>query len=270
MYGSYAYGYGGYNGLIATASISLLLGFVAFVAAIVVTVLFYKKYIAVDNIHKVQPSQALKHHDWGPFFRFEHLIVENILKVLYIFFASLIAFESAVGILSSLMGIFSDPGAVLFSIIFILIICVVLEVVTRLWFEFSLLTVLIWKNTSAIRKSVSKGEPESVSNAPVPGAPVSGYASQQPSQQPMNYQQYASAPAQPVTMPQSDFSTQPIDSSAVSSAPSEQPASASMPTPPVASPMSDHSQSGEWTCSHCGAVNKAGSFCGQCGQEKTN
>lgn len=139
MYGSYAYGYGGYNGLIATASIGLLLGFVAFVAAIVVTVLFYKKYIAVDNIHKVQPSQALKHHDWGPFFRFEHLIVENILKVLYIFFASLIAFESAAGILSSLMGIFSDPGAVFFSIIFILIICVVLEVVTRLWFEFSLL-----------------------------------------------------------------------------------------------------------------------------------
>lgn len=270
MYGSYAYGYGGYNGLIATASIGLLLGFVAFVAAIVVTVLFYKKYIAVDNIHKVQPSQALKHHDWGPFFRFEHLIVENILKVLYIFFASLIAFESAAFILSSLMGIFSDPGAVLFSIIFILIICVVLEVVTRLWFEFSLLTVLIWKNTSAIRKSVSKGEPESVPNAPVPGAPVSGYASQQPSQQPMDYQQYAPAPAQPVTMSQSDFSTQPIDSSAVSSAPSEQPASASMPTPPVASPVSDHSQSSEWTCSHCGAVNKAGSFCGQCGQEKTN
>ena len=270
MYGSYAYGYGGYNGLIATASIGLLLGFVAFVAAIVVTVLFYKKYIAVDNIHKVQPSQALKHHDWGPFFRFEHLIVENILKVLYIFFASLIAFESAAFILSSLMGIFSDPGAVLFSIIFILIICVVLEVVTRLWFEFSLLTVLIWKNTSAIRKSVSKGEPESVPNAPVPGAPVSGYASQQPSQQPMDYQQYAPAPAQPVTMSQSDFSTQPIDSSAVSSAPSEQPASASMPTPPVASPVSDHSQSSEWTCSHCGAVNKAGSFCGQCGQEKMN
>lgn len=268
MYGSYAYGYGGYNGLIATASIGLLLGFVAFVAAIVVTVLFYKKYIAVDNIHKVQPSQALKHHDWGPFFRFEHLIVENILKVLYIFFASLIAFESAAFILSSLMGIFSDPGAVLFSIIFILIICVVLEVVTRLWFEFSLLTVLIWKNTSAIRKTVSNGEPESVPNAPVPGVPVSGYASQQPSQQPMNYQQYA--PAQPVTMPQSDFSTQPIDSSAVSSAPSEQPASASMPTPPVTSPVSDHSQSSEWTCSHCGAVNKAGSFCGQCGQEKTN
>lgn len=268
MYGSYAYGYGGYNGLIATASIGLLLGFAAFVAAIVVTVLFYKKYIAVDNIHKVQPSQALKHRDWGPFFRFEHLIVENILKVLYIFFASLIAFESAAGILSSLMGIFSDPGAVLFSIIFILIICLVLEVVTRLWFEFSLLTVLIWKNTSAIRKSVSKGEPESAPSAPASGASVDGYASQQPFQQPVNYQQYA--PAQPVTMSQSDFSTQPIDSSAVSSAPSEQPASASMPTPPVASSASDHSQSSEWTCSHCGAVNKAGSFCGQCGQEKTN
>lgn len=257
MYGSYAYGYGGYNGLIATASIGLLLGFVAFVAAIVVTVLFYKKYIAVDNIHKVQPSQALKHHDWGPFFRFEHLIVENILKVLYIFFASLIAFESAAGILSSLMGIFSDPGAVFFSIIFILIICVVLEVVTRLWFEFSLLTVLIWKNTSAIRKSVSKGEPESAPNASAPGAPVGGYASQQPSQQqPVNYQQYA--PAQPVTMSQSDFSTQPIHPSD-DGASAVQPASVPAPT-----------QSGEWTCSHCGAVNKAGSFCGQCGQEKKN
>ena len=49
MYGSYGYGY---STMANTVGIGLVLGFIAFVAAIVVTVLFYKKFIAVDNIHK--------------------------------------------------------------------------------------------------------------------------------------------------------------------------------------------------------------------------
>ena len=73
------------------------------------------------------------------------LLFENILKVLYIFAACLIAFECAASIITSLFSIMYDPGAAFAGIIVMLIVCVVLEVINRLWFEFSLLTVLIWK-----------------------------------------------------------------------------------------------------------------------------
>ena len=107
----YGYGYG-YNAFANTLGTGLVLGFIAFVAAIVVTVLLYRKFIASANVHKLPGVK----HDWGPFFRFEHLIIENILKVLYIFAACLIAFECAASIITSLLST-----------------CVVLAVYNRLW-----------------------------------------------------------------------------------------------------------------------------------------
>lgn len=174
MYGSYGYGY---STMANTVGVGLVLGFIAFVAAIVVTVLFYKKFIAVDNIHK---SPGLK-RDWGPFFRFEHLIIENILKVLYIFAACLIAFECAASIITSLFTIMYDSGAAFAGILIMLIVCIVLEVLNRLWFEFALLTVLIWKNTSAIRKSVSGQQDDTqtgsfIHSSSSPYAPQGGYS----------------------------------------------------------------------------------------------
>ena len=68
----YGYGYG-HNAFANTLGTGLVLGFIAFVAAIVVTVLLYRKFIASANVH-ILPGVK---HDWGPFFRFEHLIIRK-------------------------------------------------------------------------------------------------------------------------------------------------------------------------------------------------
>ena len=164
MYGMY----GSYGSVATQAGVGLVLAFIAFIAAIVVTVIFYRKFISVDNVYKTPGVKG----DWGPFFRFEHLIIENILKVLYIFTASLIAFECAASIITSFFGFMYDAGAAFGGIIFFLILFVVLEIINRLWFEFSLLTVLIWKNTSAIRKSVAADDASSNAGGFNPFNPV--------------------------------------------------------------------------------------------------
>lgn len=289
MYGSYGYGY---SAMANTVGVGLVLGFIAFVAAIVVTVLFYRKFIAVDNIRKVP---GLK-HDWGPFFRFEHLIIENILKVLYIFVACLIAFESAASIITSLFSIMYDPGASIAGIIAILIVCVVLEVLNRLWFEFALLTVLIWKNTSAIRKSVASNgydqinsytqssqsygaqggyaAPSSQGNQPQPPiggqpfassqqptAPVAGTAHNVQSTSTVSASSGApTAPYQPNQASPVQADHQNISSSAVST-----PASSQSGAIPADAPTSHNTA---WTCPSCGAFNKSGSFCAQCGTRR--
>ena len=291
MYGSYGYGY---SAMANTVGIGLVLGFIAFVAAIVVTVLFYKKFIAVDNIHKVP---GLK-HDWGPFFRFEHLIIENILKVLYIFAACLIAFECAASIITSLFSIMYDPGAAIAGIIVMLIVCVVLEVLNRLWFEFALLTVLIWKNTSAIRKSVagpaeynqntSYTQPSSPYGAQGGYVPSSAQGNQaqspvgtQPfvsSQQPTapvagtvhNVQSTSTASTSPAapTAPYQPNQASPVqtDHQNISSSAVSTPASSQSGAIP--SDVST-SHNAAWTCPSCGAFNKSGSFCAQCGTRRS-
>lgn len=282
MYGMY----GSYGSVATQAGVGLVLAFIAFIAAIVVTVIFYRKFISVDNVYKTPGVKG----DWGPFFRFEHLIIENILKVLYIFTASLIAFECAASIITSFFGFMYDAGAAFGGIIFFLILFVVLEIINRLWFEFSLLTVLIWKNTSAIRKSVAADDTSSNAGGFNPFNPVipqPGNASQN-AQSTNSATSFASGvssaqagspsvsaqPAQPVAQP-----TQPVSASAVSSQPSAasqvstQNATVQAPVSPSdasqAAPVS-HSHNAAWTCPSCGAFNKSGSFCAQCGTRRNN
>ena len=83
MYGSYGYGYSTMANTVGVGSCSWFYSLL--LPQSLLRYSFYKKFIAVDNIHK---SPGLK-RDWGPFFRFEHLIIENILKVLYIFVSML-------------------------------------------------------------------------------------------------------------------------------------------------------------------------------------
>lgn len=289
MYGMY----GSYGSVATQAGVGLVLAFIAFIAAIVVTVIFYRKFISVDNVYKTPGIKG----DWGPFFRFEHLIIENILKVLYIFTASLIAFECAASIITSFFGFMYDAGAAFGGIIFFLILFVVLEIINRLWFEFSLLTVLIWKNTSAIRKSVAADDTSSNAGGFNPFNPVipqpgnasqaaqntntatsfaSGASSAQAGSPSASAQptQPVAQPAQPVTQP-----TQPVSASAVPSQPSAasqvpaQNASVQAPASPSdasqAAPVS-HSHNAAWTCPSCGAFNKSGSFCAQCGTRRNN
>lgn len=283
--------YGSYGSVATQAGVGLVLAFIAFIAAIVVTVIFYRKFISVDNVYKTPGVKG----DWGPFFRFEHLIIENILKVLYIFTASLIAFECAASIITSFFGFMYDAGAAFGGIIFFLILFVVLEIINRLWFEFSLLTVLIWKNTSAIRKSVAADDASSNAGGFNPFNPVipqAGNAAQaaqntnssfgattssaqagssSSSAQPT---QPVAQPAQPVTQP-----AQPVSASTVPSqagvAPQAPVQNASVQAPVSPSEASQtvpvsHSHNSAWTCPSCGAFNKSGSFCAQCGTRRNN
>ncbi len=217
-----------YSGGFAMFGVVVLLIFVAFVAAIVVTVMLYKKYISAG---KAVRAGGLK-RDWGPFFRFESLIIEKILQALYIFSTLLIAFESAAGVLVSVFSLINDPAGSLMGIIGILLLCLLLEVLNRLGFELTMMTILIWKNTAVIRQTLTGTAGASQGFTPQP---------------PIN-------PAQPV---QPTASAQP-----------DQPATPSASIPPQPPVASASAASTDWTCPHCGTVNKAGSFCAQCGARK--
>ena len=141
-----------YGGILPSTGTGLVLSVIAFIAAIVVTVLLYMKYISEGKV----TTQATK-HDWGPFFRFESLIIEKILKVLYLFTTCLIAFEAIASVIASFTIIVYAPGMAITGIITILIVCALLELLNRLGFEFTLMIVLIWKNTSDIRKTMKNG-----------------------------------------------------------------------------------------------------------------
>ena len=283
--------YGSYGSVATQAGVGLVLAFIAFIAAIVVTVIFYRKFISVDNVYKTPGVKG----DWGPFFRFEHLIIENILKVLYIFTASLIAFECDASIITSFFGFMYDAGAAFGGIIFFLILFVVLEIINRLWFEFSLLTVLIWKNTSAIRKSVAADDASSNAGGFNPFNPVipqagnaaqtaqntntsfgaatssaqagSSSSSAQPTQPVAQPAQPAAQPTQPVSA-----NTVPAQTGAAPQAPVQN-ASVQAPVSPSEASQTvpvSHSHNAAWTCPSCGAFNKSGSFCAQCGTRGNN
>ena len=208
-----------------------------------------------------------------------------------------LAFECAASIITSFFGFMYDAGAAFGGIIFFLILFVVLEIINRLWFEFSLLTVLIWKNTSAIRKSVAADDTSSNAGGFNPFNPVipqpgnasqnaqstnsatsfaSGVSSAQAGSPSVSAQptQPVAQPTQPVAQP-----TQPVSASAVSSQPSAasqvstQNATVQAPVSPSdasqAAPVS-HSHNAAWTCPSCGAFNKSGSFCAQCGTRRNN
>ena len=85
----YGYGYG-YNtpafGIGASAGIFVTLLVIAFIAAIVLAVAGYRKYVDDGD----QQHFSLKDSStWGPFFRFDKLVIDKILKALYLFCAIL-------------------------------------------------------------------------------------------------------------------------------------------------------------------------------------
>lgn len=146
----------------------VFLSVVAFIASIVLTVILYRKFISSDSVRKITPGVS----GWATFFRFDHLLVENILKALYMFFAFEIAFQS----IALIIGVPFGPGMRMgvgqfFMWFFGLVIgVIVLEVILRISFEFSLLTVLIWKNTTAIRKTMEQGAQLPAASG-MPGSP---------------------------------------------------------------------------------------------------
>ncbi len=183
-------------------SIFMVLGFIAFVAAIVVTVLLYRRFVSEGT------SSVSGKRDWRPFFRFETLLIDKILKALYIFVASLIAFESAAGMIASLCLIIVNPIGALFGIILIAIVCIVFEVLNRLAFEQTMLLILIWRNSAELRNGLVGGS-----------------------------QDNETASKENINIPSSSGPVFPTESMG-------------------------------WHCDVCGAYNKSGAFCAQCGKRR--
>lgn len=221
-----------YGGILPSTGTGLVLSVIAFIAAIVVTVLLYMKYISEGKV----TTQATK-HDWGPFFRFESLIIEKILKVLYLFTTCLIAFEAIASVIASFTIIVYAPGMAITGIITILIVCALLELLNRLGFEFTLMIVLIWKNTSDIRKAMKN----SSANNTVSSTAASTSAA-------------SSSPAAGTTAPMPSIKEEITENEL-----SKKPETASFV----------QSKSTSWICPQCGNTNKAGTFCSQCGTKKS-
>ena len=132
MFGNNSYGYGGYgynsnpfDQLLGFGSAFGVLMFIAFIAAIVLTVMGYKRFISDKNeLHLSFKDKE----SWGPFLRFDILLIDKILKALYIFSALLVLFGCAAGALSSLSFGF---GAFLASLVGMALLCILLEILLR-------------------------------------------------------------------------------------------------------------------------------------------
>lgn len=242
----YWYGYGGnsaFNALALSGGALAFLSFIGFIASIVCTVLLYRKFVSTG---KATPLGLKK--DWGPFIRFESLLIEKILIVLYLFIALSIAFGCAASIISSLFGIMYDPASVLLAILGFLILFVILEVLHRLFFEFMMMTILIWKNTSVIRKTLSGGDDACSAIA----SPMSEYVKAATAPTPSADSASAS---HPVAAPQSFVEQK------------KEVVVDVQPTEPVT--VAPPAPSSEWVCSACGFTNVSGSFCAHCGTKRS-
>lgn len=258
MFGINSYGYGGYGydsnplgqlfGFGAAEGVLIL---VAFIAAIVLTVMGYKRFISDKNeLHLSFKDKK----SWGPFLRFDILLIDKILKALYIFNALFVLFACASVALSSLSFGF---GAFLGSLVGMALLCIVLEILLRVGYEFAILNVMIARNTSDIRRKLfsdASSAPATPAPAPTPSpAPVAPVA-------PAPAPESAPAPApEPVSTPEPDaFETAPTT---VLDRSDQAPADPAPVAPTEAAPKASF-------CPNCGAPVEPGDhFCGECGHK---
>ena len=258
MFGINSYGYGGYGydsnplgqlfGFGAAEGVLIL---VAFIAAIVLTVMGYKRFISDKNeLHLSFKDKK----SWGPFLRFDILLIDKILKALYIFSALLVLFGCAAGALSSLSFGF---GAFLASLVGMALLCILLEILLRVGYEFAMLNVMIARNTSDIRRKLfsdASAAPAAPAPAPTPSpAPVAPVAPAPAPEAPV-----ASAP-EPVPTPEPDaFETAPTT---VLDRSNQAPADPAPVAPTEVAPKASF-------CPNCGAAVEPGDhFCGECGHK---
>lgn len=189
MYYGYGYGYDS----IALFGVFIL---VSFIASIVLTVMIYKRYIHDGSAPRFKPQDKAT---WGPFLRFDTLIIDKILKALYLFNAIFVALLIISLTISSLFG---GIESFFSTLIGGAISLAVLELLLRVGYELIMLTVIIARNTSEIRRTLGGGEAADADgiSSPSPSAPA--YASQTGPAAPVAYTTYAAPPApQPAPAP---------------------------------------------------------------------
>lgn len=163
------------------------------------------------------------------FLRFERFWSEKILIALFIYNMCLIAFESVAAAVSLLFVIAYSPAGVLLGFVIIALVFVVSEVLNRLFYEFVMLIVKIWRNTQEIRTCLENG------------------AFMQPSKQ---HEAECGVVSAGAPHAQSPYAAPMLSNAAVH----------------VQGDSAGSAQS--WVCPSCGAVNRQGVFCAQCGKKR--
>jgi len=157
----YGYGYG------AGSVVTGVLVIVAIIAAIIVAIMGYRRYAA----DPMEARTNIKDQStWGPFLRFDTLLIDKIVKALYIFNALLVAFVYIAVLIGSL---FNGFGAFLATLIFGGLACIVVELLVRVFHESIMLAVIVARNTSDIKRMMGANGP-GAGGIPTPVTPQPG------------------------------------------------------------------------------------------------
>ena len=239
-YGNYATSYASdYSG--AAGAVILIF----MIAVVVLTVIMYRKYCGKNSNPNTKAAK---------FFRFDKLLIDKVLKVLYIFNALSIA---AVCLFLPIAALISGTSAVKFfsTLIGAVLAFVVWQVIARLVYEGIMLFVRLVIDVRDIRNTVcvdkptapeviaKDDDPIAPAPAPAPAAPVAAPA-------------VAAAPAEAAD------ATAPIEPAAEAAPTPAAPATAETAAPESAA------DSNTWTCKKCGTVCTEGVFCANCGESR--
>ena len=158
---------------------------VAFIASIVLTVIGYKRFvIGSDSKLNIDPRDQ---RTWGPFLNFDTLIIDRVIKALYMFNAIFLALATVVGVIAALFAGFEE---FLLAVLGGAILLAVGELLLRLFYELVMMTVVIARNTSAIKRELCKDEVadedgiSSLTPAPAPVEAVYTYVPPAPEPEP--------------------------------------------------------------------------------------
>ena len=175
----------------AGMSVVAILIVIAFIAAIIVAVLGYKKYVTGPDEARINIKDQAT---WGPFLRFDSLLIDKIVKALYLFNALFIAFAYVAVVIGS---IYDGFGAFLGTLIFGFLALVVVELLVRVLHESIMLSVIVARNTSDIKRMM--GGPQAGGDVlpPMPYAPAPA-PTYSDSPFPMSYGAPSTSPIAPV------------------------------------------------------------------------
>ena len=154
----YGKSYGGgmtLGSLVNGGTAFMVLSFVALVASIVCTVIVYRKFVSTGNTYS---RDAVGNKTWiASFLRFDTLIIEKLLKVLYLFGAISTVFFALALLISS---IFVSVGSFMATLIGVILGVPISEVIHRIVYEFLMLNIVIARNTTEIRNAVQGDNPQ--------------------------------------------------------------------------------------------------------------
>lgn len=256
------------NAAAGLAGFAALLVVVGVVATIVLTVMAYRTYVSRGQA----PTVRLKDKEsWGPFLRFETMVIDKVLIVFYLLGAIGLAMFCAGNVVLSFVSIFVaigngyaalGVGQFFMALLTMVVLLLVGELVIRVFFEMNMMFVIIARNTNALKRKV-----------------VDGYDGPQPSDAPMGAGPIGTGPvstpvasavaARVAPVPPAGAAPAPTPAPALTPAPDPTPVpkapadAASAPTVPLSSPVSVDKPR---VCPSCGAAYGPGDrFCGICG-----